>query len=88
MLRVQRDGDAANQASQKAPEAQCALDNLSLCAEHDNQIKGNARGKRRSDGKLLLRHRNADSSPVDPKSSLVWGSITKRSEMNAPGRDR
>jgi len=42
-----------------------ALHNLrSLCAMHDNQIRQDASGKRRSGG--ILRGCHADGSPVDP----------------------
>lgn len=45
------------------------LDNLrSLCAEHDNQVKEDATGKRRSGGKLTVKGCYPDGSPRDPAS--------------------
>lgn len=43
-----------------------ALDNLrSLCTTHDNQIKEDANGIRRTDGKLIVRDCDADGWPLD-----------------------
>jgi 5-methylcytosine-specific restriction endonuclease McrA len=39
-----------------------------LCRAHDNAIKEDASGKRRSDGKLVVRGCNADGTPLDPAS--------------------
>ena len=42
------------------------LDNLrSLCVAHDNAIKEDARGTRRTDGKLFVRGCDADGWPLD-----------------------
>jgi 5-methylcytosine-specific restriction enzyme A len=43
------------------------LDNLrSLCAAHDNQIKEDANGNRRRDGKLSVHGCDENGRPIDP----------------------
>ena len=54
------------------------LDNLRcLCAAHDNQIKEDATGKRRRDGKLSLPGCDANGRPLDP--SHWWNKKIARS---------
>ena len=42
--------------------ANCRL----LCAAHDNQVKEDATGKRRSGGRLFVRGCRPDGTPLDP----------------------
>lgn len=43
------------------------LDNLrSLCRQHDNQIKEDGMGNRRTGGKAIVTDCDADGSPLDP----------------------
>lgn len=43
------------------------LSNLrTLCGNHDAQIKERSSGKRRRDGKLIVRGAKADGTPLDP----------------------
>jgi len=49
------------------PTQQDTLSNLrTLCASHDAQIKEMASGKRRQDGKLIVKGCTADGTPIDP----------------------
>lgn len=51
-----------------------ALANLRhLCREHDNMCKENAKGIRRSNGKLSVRGCFADGSPIDPSHPWYKG---------------
>src|SRR3979409_2439929 len=43
--------------------------NRHLCRDHDNQIKDDASGKRRSGGRLIVKGCGPDGTPLDPNST-------------------
>lgn len=50
------------------PTAADVLANVrTLCGNHDRQVKELSSGKRRQDGKLIVKGARADGTPLDPK---------------------
>lgn len=49
------------------PKLACTINDLrSLCRPHDNMVKENAKGERRSGGTLAVKGTDANGRPIDP----------------------